>query len=218
MKPLLLIAILITGCKTTSFFITSNDLRKRPATLYLLNKDSIPGQLSVALEDSYHIRNAAAYPTYVEFTPQGKDSAERIPLSQISGYRMGTTFYALKVVDIYMNNFQRLLFLQQLTPDGSKIQLYELHESGQANATGESLYSYYLSLPGSAPRETINTRGTRLVPGFEVKMSELVADCPSLAEKIRAKEKGYFIPFVTFDARKHPDVLLRIINEYDHCQ
>ena len=218
MKPLLLIVVLAVGCKTTSYFITSNAVSKHHATLYLINKDTIPGQLTVELEDTYHIRNGAAFPSYVEFAPDGKDSAQRIPLSQILGYRIGTTFYALKIVDIYMNGFQRLLFLQRLTPDSSKIHLYELHESGQANATGESVYSYYLSLPGFDARETINTHGTRLLPGFEEKMSQMVADCPALAEKIRSKENGYFIPFTSFKASKHPDVLLRIINEYNQCQ
>ncbi|HVU95404.1 MAG TPA: hypothetical protein VHE34_09275 [Puia sp.] len=217
MKPLLLILLLFMGCKPTSFYLTPNAVSKRHATLYLLNNDTIPGQFTVALEDFYHLRNGAAYPSYVEITPEGKDTAQRIPLNQILGYRMGTTFYALKTVDISMNGVQRLLFVQRLTPDSSKIHLYELHESGQANATGESLYSYYLSLPGFGLRETVNTRGTRVIPQFEAKMSEIVADCPTLAEKIRSKEKGYFIPFVSFGARKHPDVLLRIINEYNNC-
>lgn len=218
MKLYLLTFLLVAGCKSTSYFSTGNDLRQRHVTLYRVGKDTIPGQLTVSLEDTYHIRNGAAYPSYVEFKPDGKDSSQRIPLDQISGYRLETTFYALKTVDISMNGFQRLLFLRQLTPDNSKIALYELHESGQANATGESLYSYYLSLPGAKPRETVNTRGAQIIPGFEVKMSQIVADCPALAEKIRTKEKGYFIPFVSFGVKKHPEVLLRIIDEYNHCQ
>jgi len=130
---------------------------------------------------------------------------------------MGTAFYALKTVDINMNGIQRLLFLKRLTPDSSRIHLYELHESGQGNPTGESLYSYYLSLPGFGPLETMNTRGSRMIPSFEVKMSEIVADCPALAEKISGKEKGYFIPFVSFGSKKYPEVLLRIIDEYNQC-
>jgi hypothetical protein len=218
MRSLFLFLMLLAGCKSTSYFITSNAVSKRQATLYLLSRDTIPGELTVDLEDTYHIRNGAAYGSFVEIKPGGRNSAQRIPLSQILGYRMGTMFYALKVVDINMNGFQRLLFLHQLTPDSSKISLYELQESGQANATGESLNSNYLSLPGFGSRETINTRGTRLLPQFDVKMSEIVTDCPALADKIRSKDKGYFIPFVTFDVRKHPDVLLRIINEYNNCR
>jgi hypothetical protein len=218
MKPLLLTLLLIYGCKTSSYFNTPNDAVKRHATLYLTNKDTVPGTLTVTLEDNGHLSSGARYPSFVNFTPEGKDTAQRISLSQIVGYRMSTTFYALKVVDIRMNGVQRLLFLQQLTPDSSKIQLYELHESGQANATGESLTSYYLSLPGFSRLEAINTHGIRIIPEFEEKMSAIVADCPTLAARIRSKEKGYYIPFVSFAAKKHPEVLLRIINEYNHCR
>jgi len=217
MKPLLLTLLLFAGCKSQSFFITANDARKQTATLYLLNKDTISGQLTVTLEDFYHSPNGGAYPSYIEFTPAGKDSAQRIPLAQILGYRMGTTFYALKIVDIIPRGLQNLLFLKQLTPDTSRIQLYELHQSGQANATNESLYSYFLSLPGFGLRETFNTHGIRLLPQFDVKMSEIVADCPALAKKIRAKADGYFIPFTSFKAGKHPEVLLKIIAEYNNC-
>jgi hypothetical protein len=218
MKPLLLALLLIAGCKSTSYFSTPNYVSKCRATLYLTNRDTLPGELSVTLEDNGHLSSGARYPAFVNFTPEGKDTAQRISLDRIVGYRLGTSFYALKVVDIRTNGIQRLLFLQQLTPDSSKIQLYELHESGQANATGESLYTYYLALQGFSRLEAINTRGSRIIPEFEEKMSAIVADCPTLAARIRAKEKGYYIPLVSFDARKHPDVLLRIITEYNHCR
>ena len=52
-----------------------------------------------------------------------------------------------------------------------------------------------------------------LMPSFEQKMSLLVADCPGLAQKILAKDNGYFIPLGSFNIKKHPDVLLRIIDE-----
>ncbi len=49
-------------------------------------------------------------------------------------------------------------------------------------------------------------------------MSLLVEDCPSLAQKILAKDKGYFIPGASFNIKKHPDVLMRIIDEYNKCK
>jgi hypothetical protein len=97
------------------------------------------------------------------------------------------------------------------------MQLYQLHESGGGNPTGEPRDTYYLSLPGFGPLQTINTHGEQLLPGFEEKMSALVADCPVLAKKIKSKEKDYFIPFTSFKASKHPDVLMKIITEYNQC-
>jgi len=212
----LLIALLfVSGCKSTSYFSTPNDTNKQKAVLYLKNKDTIPGEISVILETGTHAN--VSYPASIDFIREGTGDKQNIPLDNIIGYRIGPTFYALKKVDIHMNGINRLLFLKQLTPDHSKIQLYELHESGRGNDTGESEYSYYLSLKGATPLETINTRSSRIIPLFEAKMSEIVSDCPVLADKIRSRQKGYFIPFVSFDIKKHPQVLLRIINEYNNC-
>jgi hypothetical protein len=221
MKPFLLTLpltlLLFSGCKPTGiYFRTGNDLRRSPATLYMTNKDSISGELTVDLEDNFHTN--AVYKPYVQFTPKGKSEIQDIPLNELSGYRIGAEVYELKIVDIKMNDIHRLLFVHRLTPDSSRIRLYHLHASGLGNQTGEAEDTYYLSLPGFAPRETINTHGIRVIPGFETKMSEIVADCPSLAKKIRAKENGYFIPFASFKANKHPEVLLRIINEYNQCR
>jgi hypothetical protein len=55
------------------------------------------------------------------------------------------------------------------------------------------------------------------MPSFDRKMSEIVSDCPLLAQKILAKDNGYFIPFTTFNIKKDPEVLMRIIQEYNHC-
>jgi hypothetical protein len=64
----------------------------------------------------------------------------------------------------------------------------------------------------------MNTRGIGLLPSFDQKMSAIVADCPTLAEKIRLKGKGYFLAQVTFAIKKHPEVLLKIITEYNNCK
>ncbi len=215
MKRLLIALMLLSGCKSTSYFTTPNDVSRQKSILYLKNKDTVSGEISVILETSLHA-NISYQPT-IEFTPAGTTQKQSIPMENIIGYRIGATFYALKKVDINMNGINRLLFLKQLTPDNSKIQLYELHESGIGNNTGESLYSYYLSLKGMGPLETINTRSSKIIPLFEEKMSNIVSDCPTLAEKIRIKQKGYFLPFVTLAEKKHRDVLLTIISEYNSC-
>jgi hypothetical protein len=63
----------------------------------------------------------------------------------------------------------------------------------------------------------MNTRSIGLLPMFDQKMSQIVVDCPALAAKIRSKENGYFIPMGSFKTNKHPEVLLKIINEYNSC-
>jgi hypothetical protein len=90
------------------------------------------------------------------------------------------------------------LFVKKLTKDNSRINLYELYErvtntSSNGRRTYETdSYSYYIHVPGQ-PDEAWNIEGRHLTPNFENKMSDLVKDCPALAEKVRRKDKGYFL-------------------------
>lgn len=55
---------------------------------------------------------------------------------------------------------------------------------------------------------------------FENKTSDIVADCPPLAAKIKSKEKGYYIPKgprAFFPDAKRLEVYQRIIGEYNSC-
>jgi len=216
MRSLLFCLILLSGCKPASYFATPNDLHKQKAILYMKDTQKLSGELNISFENYYSAN--INYNPVVVFTPEGKNEAENIKLNDIAGYSVGADFYALKKIDLYMNNTFRLLFVKRLTGENSKIQLYELYESGRGNYSGESQYSYYLSLPSYDPLQTMNTRGIGLLPSFDQKMSEIVSDCPALAEKIKLKEKGYFLAQVTFAIKKHPEVLLRIINEYNNCK
>ena len=215
LKPILLALILLAGCAPTAFFSTPNDVVREKALLYWNNGDTTTGEISVALETIFSAN--VNYQPSIEFTPTGKIGKQVIHFSDIRGYRIGSTYYALKNLDISVNGTYRTLFVKQLTPDSSKIHLYELHESGRGNATGESLYSYYLSLKSSGPLETINSKSVKIIPNFDLKMSEIVSDCPKLADKIRRKQDGYYLPFISFNPKKQPEVLLRIINEYNSC-
>jgi hypothetical protein len=209
--------LFIAGCKPTGTYVRSaNDVRQTKATLYFLDKDSIPGTLTVDLENNFHTN--AVYRPIVQLIPEGKTEKQEYNLNTLSGYRIGADYYELKLVDKDLNNVHRELFIRRLTPPGSKIHLYHLHSTGLGNQIGDAQDTYYLSLPGFGPLETINSHSARLLPFFELKMSAIVADCPSLANKIRAKEPAYYIPFTSFKASKHPDVLLKIISEYNQCR
>ncbi|MBS1597349.1 MAG: hypothetical protein JST75_03930 [Bacteroidetes bacterium] len=184
--------------------------------LFFRNDEKIAGEINISFEEDFNTDFDTK--PIVKFIRDGKKEVENISLNDIAGYAIGSDFFALKKIDVYSNNIHRLLFVKRLTNPNSKIQLYELYESGRGNATGETNYSYHLSLPTSGFMETINSRSNSLMPFFDQKMSEIVSDCPSLSKKIRTREKGYFIPLVTLDIKKHPEVLLKIINEYNNCK
>ncbi len=212
----LFILLLATGCKEPTYLNSSNELSKEKVILYLRDQSRIPGTLTLSLENFYNLNVDSK--TSIRFRPEGDSAEENINLNVVEGYSIGPDFYALKKLDLFLNNTFYLLFVKRLTAESSKIQLYELYESGRGNNTGEIKYSYYLSLPSYGTLETMNTRSSGLVPSFDEKMSEIVYDCPALSQKIQAKAKGYFLPLTSFNIKKHPEVLLKIINEYNNCK
>ena len=214
-RDLLFCFILLSGCKSPMYFISPNAVSKEKVILFLRDESKTAGKINIYLEN-YSSGNVV-YKSSIGFIPDGKTEIENIPLTDIDGYSMGADFFALKKVDLDMTKTYRLLFIKRLTPENSKIQLYELYESGRGSPTGESRYTYYLSLPTYDGYQTMNTRSSDLIPLFDQKMSKLVDDCPALAEKIRLKEKGYFLPWQTFGNKRQPEVLLKIINEYNSC-
>ena len=208
--------LLLSGCKSTSYFISSNQVSKEKVILVLRNQVKISGEININFEAGFNTMGEQK--PFIQFIPEGKSVVEDINLNDIVGYSMGADFFALKKIDVSLNETYRLLFVKRLTAEKSKIQLYELYESGIGNYSGETHYSYYLSFPSYDLLQTMNTKSASLIPYFERKMSILVSDCPVLAEKIMSKETGYFLPLVSFNAKKVPEVLLKIIDEYNQCK
>ena len=195
--------------------ISPNDLHNEKAQLYLIDQSKLTGEINISLEN-YSSLQMEKKP-YIGFIPEGEKKEKHISLNDIIGYSIGSDYYALKRLDLYLDNKYYLLFVKRLTNEKSKLQLYELYESGKGNSNGEMKYSYYLSLPSYGVQQAMNTKSIGLLPMFDQKMSQFVADCPALATKIRSKQNGYFIPMGSFKTNKHPEVLLKIINEYNNC-
>jgi hypothetical protein len=215
MKQLFVFSIFLFSCKSPSEFVTSNEVHWEKVNLVFRDQAKVTGKINILHENTSSLNSS--YNNYIQFIPEGKDSTESVDLNKISGYWFESNYYALKKLDIHMNGIYQLLFVKRLTGENSRFQLYELYESGRSNGGVDIEYIYFLSYPSCGPLDAINTRSSLLLPSFEQKMSLLVADCPSLAQKIEEKEKGYFIPLTSFNIKKHPDVLLRIIDEYNKC-
>jgi len=215
MKQIFIFCFFLFSCKSPSEFLTPNEVHWEKVDLAFRDQTRVTGKVNILHENFNSLHTS--YDKYIQFIPEGKDSTENININDLSGYWFDSTYYALKKLDIHMNGIYQLLFVKRLTGENSRIQLYELYESGRGNSTGEIEYSYFLSYPSCGPMDAINTRSSILMPSFEQKMSLLVADCPGLAQKILAKDNGYFIPLGSFNIKKHPNVLLRIIDEYNKC-
>jgi len=215
MKPIFIVLLLLAGCKTSSYFLTPNEMQRAGVTLVYTDGREAKGLLTVSHENYNSIHST--YDKYIDFIPEGKDSSMRVSMLDLAGYWHESDFYALRKVDITMDGNEMVIFLKRLTDSNSRIQLYELHESGRGNQTGEEKYSYYLSFSSTPPLVAINTRSVRFLPDFDRKMSLMVSDCPKLANKILSRENGYNIPMASFNRKIHPEVMMRIIREYNQC-
>ena len=216
MKPLLFSLLFLAACKSSAVFVTPNDVKNTKVTLLNLDSTKTVGEITVGLEryNGTYVRDDDK----VQFKPEGSKTTQTISIYTIIGYWYDTSFYAAKKVDIQLNEAYRFMFVKRLTEEHSKIQLYQLYESGRGNGLGQAKYSYYISLPKYGQYQAANTSGKTLLPDFEYKMSKIVRDCPELVQKIEEKKAGYFIPQFSFNGNLHPDVLLRIINEYNNCK
>src|SRR5882724_1105243 len=190
---LILILFLFSCVPSQSYFKTPNNVHNIKVVLHLLNKPDMAGIITVPWENNFD--KDQHYTDAVKFLPEGENVEVNLNIKDVLGYTLGKDYYALKKIDLFINDQYHLLFVKRLTSENSRIQLYELYETGLGNDMSEIRYSYFISLPKFGQFETLNTSSKRLIPDFDLKMSALVSDCPALAEKIRNRENGYFVPF-----------------------
>lgn len=197
-KQVLLVGLLlfvISGCKMVAYFHTSNDMFGQDGTVYLEDGTEKNGEITIFFETDHEPKN------FIELKSNG--NSEKIFIKEIKGYKIKDKYYVPRLVDLNGNGINHLLFVQRLTKEKSKIHLYELYQRNQGNnAYGEDIYSYYISLPTLAKYEVWNASSKYLVPRFEEKMSKIVSDCPSLANKIQQENNGYFYGQATLSNQK----------------
>jgi hypothetical protein len=203
-----------SGCVST-YFKTPNDLYKETAKVYLTDGTEKEGQLTVQLETQFTSESS------VTLFYKEKRQTEKIPVRAIDYYRIKDNYYVLKELDLDLNGVYHFLFVKQLTDRNSRIQLYELQQRYRSTGTGEDRKLYFVSLPSSGKQEALSIYSKQLTHQFEYNMSEIVKDCAFLADRIRARTKGYYIPSapsLVFPESKRIEVYKRIIEEYKNCK
>ena len=226
MKPFILcLLVVFCGCAQGIYFRTPNDVQRKKGTILFNDSTTLSGLITIPFENYYkgstfenYYKASISYPKYIQVIPDGKTAEDTVAVARINGYYMDSNFYALKSVFLPVDNTEHLLFVKRLTGQYSRIGLYYLHQTGKSTSAGEETEDYFITLPGSKPYETINTRSEKIVPYFDLKMSVLVSDCPALADKIRSKNPAYYFPFVTINRFKQRDVMLKIIDGYNNCK
>lgn len=208
--------ILFISCKSP-YFTSANNMRNINGTIYQKDGKELNGPISSSLE------NFSGSKTYIQFTDRNGKQSQRIPVSEIKGISVRNNYYEPKLIDMGFGARDQMLFVKKMTKDNSRINLYELYEL-RTNTSPNSRrsyetedYSYYITLPGKSDYEAWNIEGRHLTPNFENKMSDLVKDCPALAEKIKRKDKGYFYAQVSLVQEKRIETMMNIIDEYNKC-
>src|SRR5215813_5155534 len=175
MKYVLLVCLIcsaiLPGC-VSSYFKTPNDLYKTPATIYLDDGTQKTGDLTVQFETGFD------YDYSVNLYHKETRRAEKIRFQNIKYYTINKDYYYPKQVDVRLDGKYYLLFLKRLTPENSKIELFELNVSYKTAATGQSDKLYFIAPPNSSKYEVWSVYGKKFTPDFEYKMSSLVGDCP----------------------------------------
>ena len=210
--------LILAGCIST-YFKTPNDVYKTPATIYLDDGTEKTGELTVQLETG--LQTGFGNKDIVTLAHKEAGNSEQIRIESIKCYKIRNEYYLPKKIDLNLDGNYYLLFVKRLTPETSRIHLYELDERYRSTESGKSDELYYVSLPNSSKYEAWSIYSRKLSPDFEYKMSEIVSDCPTLAAKIKAKDKGYYIPRgprFSFPDANRLEVYKRIIREYNECQ
>ena len=206
----------IVSCKSP-YFTSVNDMRQINGIIYLKDGKEITGPLSSSLQ------NFGGTESYIRFTDQNGKEGQKIYIKDIKGISVRNNYYEPKLIDMGFASRDKMLFVKRLTRPGMRIGLYELYEQQtNSNSRGQTYntnsYTYYVSFPGHPEYEAWNVDGKHLTPNFEDKMSEQVKDCPTLAEKIRQNEKGYFYAQISFASEKRIETIMNIADEYEKCK
>jgi len=212
---------ILAACKPTSYFSTPNDVLNANCTVYLTDGTQKDGALSIQLETGQSADNK------IHLMRPGNVS-EMIRIDSIKYFvHEGNSYYPKKIdlesYDIpvkdplYLPDVRNILFLKRLTKEGSRLDLYELYKSRSNTSDGKDQYDYFVSFPFDHRLATWSIRGKQFFPAFDEKMSKLVSDCPSLADKIRHKEKKYYASQIAVDVQKY-ETIKKIVEEYNSCK
>ncbi len=211
----------LNSCKTTSYFASPNYLADKDCKLVLLDGTEKPGKLTIQFETGHDANNSV-------ILKSSNNVVEKILIDSIQFYQIGKEVFYPKEINLesyeipykdnlYLPGAKNILFVKALTDQNAKISLFELFQPKTKTSDGFDHYDYFLSIRNQ-PRLMATDLGNKLFfPNFSEKMSNIVSDCPSLSEKIKAKEKGYSLSQISVDM-KRLEVFKKIIAEYNNCK
>jgi hypothetical protein len=128
-----------SGCIST-YFKTPNDMYKTSATIYADDGTEKKGELTIQFETGFD-------PESITLFHKETGETEKLNMKSIKYYKINKSSYFPKKMDLDLNGKYYFLFVERLTNENSRIQLYELHQLYKSTATGEERKLYFISLP-----------------------------------------------------------------------
>ena len=210
---LILFVCLGTLACNTPFYSTVNNMAGQPATLALNNGQILHGKISINSFDNY------STVSHVAFAEGVSRLYETYRLNDIRFLFVNGSSYSvrnLKGNEMWGGNALR--FVKELTPANSSLQLFENEVlSKRADGTLHREQQLFVQLPGNE-FEVYNAQSDKFIPNFDVKVPAFLVACPSLCEKINAKNKDFFYAFVNQGETRRKQVWMNIVNAYNQCQ
>ncbi|HEX7903789.1 MAG TPA: hypothetical protein VF487_07915 [Chitinophagaceae bacterium] len=189
-----------------------NDLQNIPAVLYLKNGTIVNGNLVVNLNTSL------TRPVSIQSQNNKKF---KYTLNEINGFSIEGNYFNLNDIKNDFLESRERVFMKRLTPENSRIVLYEhlFNTTNNINYTDKYAHRplYYIHFVNDKENEVWPLHGKKFTPLFSSKMSLILKDCQELSDKIQNKQEGYFFPEFTGDNRQL-NVMMKIIEEYNKCQ
>lgn len=189
-------------------------MQGQPASITLADGKQLNGKVSVKIINEYYGAER------VSFAEGTEKEYKDYKLAEIKSLFINGSTYCVKTIASNGNGRDVKKFVKEISQAGGRMALYE-NEMVTRNTTtnaSETTTQYFIQLPTSTT-EIYSVLSSKFTPKFDEKMSSYVDDCPTLAEKIRSKNKDYFYPFLLSDnSIRRKAVLMQIINEYNSCK
>jgi hypothetical protein len=208
----ILFCISMYGCTPRqSFFISPNNVYKKEGIVYMDDASVKKGIISIAFENMHERDN--------EMSIKADDDTvnEKLDVKKIRSYTIDGHTYVVKIINLYLGSEYHYLFVERLTNENDKMQLYKLIPPENTNVSGLDPYYYYISFPAFGEYQVIDINSEKLVPLFDIKMASYLKDCPDLQDKVRSKQKNYYYTLFSLGAIRI-EIIKNIVKEYNECK
>src|SRR5829696_3601625 len=175
MKQNLVVLIAATmfciSCGSITTFESPNDLRNMTGTLFLSNGKTVDGKLVIQMGNIFG--------SDIKVYTEDDKKPMTFNIGEVDGYRLRNDYYFLKEKKGGIGLGRRLSFMKRLTPETSRIHLYEdmekvseTHKVNGNNTTSTHYETeYYMQLPNNQGSDVYPLSGSKFVPNFDEKMS-----------------------------------------------